>query len=61
MFAANIFAAHDLGNDAAAEAGMTLDPGQTLRFRYRVIIHPGDAADAGIVALYKDYVKSGAR
>ena len=28
----------------------TLAPGQTLRFRYRVIVHSGDAASAGIAA-----------
>ena len=27
---------------------MTVEPGQTLRFRYRVIVHPGDARSAGI-------------
>jgi len=58
MFAANIFAAHDLGNDSAAEGGMVLNPGQTLRFRYRVIVHPGDATAARIAKLYADYAKS---
>jgi hypothetical protein len=40
---------------------MILDPGRTLRFRYRVVIHPGDAADAGIAKLYAEYAKRGTR
>jgi hypothetical protein len=32
-----------------------VEKGQTLRFRYRVVIHPGDTQAAGIAALYKQY------
>ena len=34
---------------------MTLQPGQKLRFRYRVVIHPGDLNDAHVADLYKEY------
>jgi hypothetical protein len=34
---------------------MTLEPGQKLRLRYRVVIHPGDEKTAGIAGLYKDW------
>ena len=57
MFAANIFAVGDLGNDKTRDGSLTLKPGEELRFRYRVVIHPGDAADAGIAKMYADYVK----
>ena len=48
LFAANIFGVHDFENDASRDGSLTLRPGQPLRFRYRVIIHPGDAAAARI-------------
>ena len=48
LFAANIFGIHDFESDPGRDAGLTMRPGQPLRFRYRVVIHPGDAATAGI-------------
>jgi len=33
-----------------------LATGQKLTFRWRVVIHPGDAATGGVAGLYKDYV-----
>ncbi len=53
LFAANIFGEHDFYNDKKRDGGMTLEPGQTWRFRYRVVVHPGDAAAAGIADQYK--------
>jgi hypothetical protein len=55
LFAANIFGEHDFYNDKSRDGGMTLDPGKKLRFRYRVLIHPGDTEAAGIAAMYKDW------
>src|SRR5260370_4796917 len=57
MFAANIFGVRDLRNDDTRDGSLTLKPGQELRFRYRVVIHPGDASIAGIAKLYADYTK----
>jgi hypothetical protein len=34
---------------------MTVEPGKTIRFRYRVVIHPGDVRSANIAELYKQY------
>jgi hypothetical protein len=34
---------------------MTVERGQTIRFRYRVVIHEGDAKAAGIAELYRQY------
>jgi hypothetical protein len=53
LFAANIFGEHDFFNDKSRDGGMTLEPGQTWRFRYRVVIHPGDAAQAHIARMYE--------
>jgi len=36
------------------DGSLTLRPGQPLRFRYRVVIHPGDAY-SGIRAMYEAY------
>lgn len=55
LFAANIFGLRDFENDKSKDGSLTLAPGQTVRFRYRVLIHPGDARGAHIAQLYKDY------
>ena len=55
LFAANIFGLHDFLNDKAQDGSVRLLPGQSLHFRYRVVIHPGDWQSAGIAALYQKY------
>ena len=55
LFAANIFGERDFLSDKQRDGSVTLAPGKELRFRYRVLIHPGDVASAGIAALYKEY------
>jgi hypothetical protein len=60
MFAANIFGVRDLGNNKNADGSLTLKPGEHLRFRYRVVIHPGSAQEANIGNLYREYVSSSA-
>ena len=39
----------------AQDGSMTVEPGKTVRFRYRVVIHPGDFHEANIAELYKQY------
>jgi hypothetical protein len=58
LFAANPFGVRDFENDKSKNGSMTLEPGQSLRFRYRVIIHPGDFAAAAIPAQYERYAKT---
>jgi hypothetical protein len=60
MFAANIFGVRDLGNNKTADGSLTLQPGENLRFRYRVVIHPGSAQEANIQNLYRKYASSSA-
>lgn len=55
LFAANIFGVHDFENDKGRDGSLTIQPGQPLRFRYRVIIHPGDANAAHIRDLFTAY------
>ena len=43
--------------DKKGDGGMTLEKGKTWRFRYAVVVHPGDAASAGIAKLYKEYAR----
>lgn len=57
LFAANIFGEHDYFNDKTRDGSMTIKPGDTLRFRYRILIHPGDTQAARIGELYKEYAK----
>jgi hypothetical protein len=57
LFAANPFGLSTFGPDAKAEQGVvTIDPGKSLRYRYRVIIHPGDATSADIAKLWDKYI-----
>ena len=55
LFAANPFGERDFYNDKTRDGSLTIDAGKTLRFRYRVVIHPGDSTTANIAELYKKY------
>jgi hypothetical protein len=50
----NPFGVSDFLNDNAQNGSLTLEGGEHVRFRYRVIIHPG-ASRARLAALYKQY------
>lgn len=55
LFAANMFGESDYYNDKSRDGGVTLQPGETLRLRYRVVIHPGDADQAGIARIFQSW------
>lgn len=55
LFAANIFGWREFERDPKKDGSLTLTPGQTLRFRYRVVIHPGNVHSAHIAKLYEEY------
>jgi len=55
LHAANIFGLHDFTGDKSQDGSMTIEPGNKLHFRYRVVIHTGDTASAKIAELYKEY------
>ncbi len=52
LFATNIFGLHDFEKDPGRDGSLTIRPGQPLRFRFRVVIHPGDAAAANLRQMY---------
>lgn len=56
LFAANIFGLHDFMSDKSKDGSMTLAPGESTRFRYRVVIHPGLTADSNVQAMFVKYV-----
>jgi Methane oxygenase PmoA len=41
--AANPFGEHDFLNDKSRDGSVTIPPGGNLTFRYRIVIHPGEA------------------
>ena len=57
LFAANPFGLGVFTGDKSQDGSVTLEPGKTLRLRYRVVIHPGNAKSAGIPALWESYLK----
>ena len=53
----NPFGVSDFLNDKTQNGSLTIEPGQHVRFRYRVIVHPG-ASRARIAELYKQYAQT---
>ena len=54
----NIFGLHEFTKGKETNGALTLKPGEKLRFQFRVVIHPGDAATAKVDELYKTYAAS---
>lgn len=57
LFAANPFGLAEFVHDKTKDGTMTVEAGKQMRYRYRVIIHPGDAKTAGIAEMYQKWVK----
>jgi Methane oxygenase PmoA len=58
LFAVNPFGVKDFEPGSGERGGHTLAPGQSMRFRYRVIIHPGEVPNQTIADWYQDYVRN---
>jgi hypothetical protein len=58
LFSANPFGLAEFVRDKTKDGSVTLEPKQSLRYRFRVIIHPGRTAEAGIPALWEKYAKT---
>ena len=56
LFAANPFGLRDFTGDKTADGSYLLKAGQKLRFRYRILIHPGDSTQAKIGEEYQKYL-----
>jgi methane monooxygenase PmoA-like len=57
LFAVNPFGEHDYYNDPKRDGSVTIPAGGSLLFRYRVLIHPGDAAEAEVAEAYQRYTE----
>ena len=57
LFAANPFGLNVFTGDKSQDGSITIQPGKTMRFRYRVIIHSGDATSANIAKMWDEYIK----
>ena len=58
LFAVNPFGLKEFDPNTKAAGGYKLAKGDSLRFRYRVIIHPGDTPKKEIAHWYADYAKA---
>lgn len=56
LFAANPFGLKDFTGDKKQDGSVVLKAGQTLRFKYRILIHPGDATQVKAAEEYKKYL-----
>jgi hypothetical protein len=57
LLAANPFGLKVFTGDKTQDGSLVLKAGESLRLRYRVVIHPGDAKAAGIGQLWDEYLK----
>jgi hypothetical protein len=55
LFAVNPFGERDFYNDKSRDGSITIQPGGSLTFRYRVLIHDGDAGAAKVADAYAAY------
>ena len=55
LFAANPFGEHDFSGNPTRDGGYTVAENETVTFRYRVVIHQGDAKAARVASLYEQY------
>jgi hypothetical protein len=53
----NPFGVSDFLNDKTQNGSLTIEPGQHVRFRYRVIVHPG-LSPTRLAELYKQYAQN---
>ena len=56
LMTANCFGLHDFTGDPDRRADLVLPAGQSLGWRWRVVVHAGDAQAASLVERYQDYV-----
>jgi hypothetical protein len=58
LFAANIFGEHDFYADKTRDGSVTLEPGKSMRFRYRVLVHPNGTDRARLDKEFEEYKKA---
>jgi hypothetical protein len=55
LLAANPFGEREFSGDKKSNGSVTIEPGKSLTFRYRVVIHPGDPVSARIAQQYQKW------
>jgi hypothetical protein len=55
LFAANPFGLRHFLGDQEGKGRFTLPAGESVTFRYRLLIHPGDVAQAKVADWYAEY------
>jgi len=58
LFAANPFGIKEFTRDPAQDGSTTIPAGQSLTFRYRVLIHEGTYKDAHVAEKYHEYASA---
>ncbi|MGA1369620.1 MAG: transmembrane prediction, partial [Blastocatellia bacterium] len=53
----NPFGERDFLGDKTRDGGLTISPGSNLRFRYRVVIHPGPIEQTDPAASLADFAR----
>lgn len=59
LFAVNPFGVKDFDPNSSDRGGRELPAGKSMRFRYRVIVHPGDTPKKKVADWYSEYVRKG--
>jgi hypothetical protein len=59
LFAVNPFGVKDFEPDSTTPGGYTMQPGQSLRFRYRVIVYSGEMPASTVAHWYAEYTHNG--
>lgn len=55
LLGANVFGVADFLNDKTQDGSMVVEPGHSVRFRYRVVVHAGDAGAIDPAVLFKQF------
>jgi len=55
LFAVNPFGLAVFTGDKSQNGAITVEPGKSIRFRYRVVVHPGDVKGLDLPALYSKF------
>jgi hypothetical protein len=58
LFAANPFGLHDFEKQPAGAGDLKVKAGESVTFRYRFYLHPGDDKSAGVAERYQEYARS---
>ena len=57
LFTANVFGVRDFTGDKNADGSYTLPAGESIRFRFRVLLHVGDEKQGKVAESFQDYAK----